>query len=388
MAAADSDIELGHNDHYAYVWPRDGAFVADAMDRAGFHQIPRRFLQFAHDTISNDGYFLHKYAPDGSVASSWNPWVRNGKKQLPIQEDSTALVVWLLARHYDRTRDLEFIRSVYRRLVVQPADFMAQFRDPETHLPLPSFDMWEERQGVFTFTSSAVCAALQAAADLANLFNEQERRAHYLQVAGEIREAMVRHLWLEDEGRFARGLTLTDDSLVLDRTVDASTFATFFLGVFAPDTAMVEGTMRAIRETLWVQTEIGGVARYAKDPYQRNVAEDDPTPGNPWLICTLWLAEHAIAGGARHRPGQIRCRVAIGTGPSSLGAGQGAAVARAAGAGASIHRRAAVCFALFLEPCAGRFRRPWISRQAPFSASKRRRKRVARAGEKCRRKLR
>ena len=160
VAAADSDIEWGHNDHYAYVWPRDGAFVADAMDRAGFHQIARRFLQFAHDTISNDGYFLHKYAPDGSLASSWNPWVRNGKKQLPIQEDSTALVLWLLARHYDRTRDLEFIRSVYRRLVVQPADFMARYRDPKTQLPLPSFDMWEERQGVFTFTASAVCAAL------------------------------------------------------------------------------------------------------------------------------------------------------------------------------------------------------------------------------------
>jgi glucoamylase len=295
VAAADSDIELGHNDHYAYVWPRDGAFIGDAMDRAGFHQIARRFLQFAHDTISNDGYFLHKYAPDGSVASSWNPWVRNGKKQLPIQEDGTALVVWLLARHYERTRDLEFIRSVYRRLVVQPADFMARFRDPETHLPLPSFDMWEERQGVFTFTSSAVCAALQAAADLASLFNEQERRARYLQVADQIREAMVRHLWLEDESRFARGLTLNGESLEIDRTVDASTFATFFLGTFAPDTAMVEGTMRAIRDTLWVQTEIGGVARYAKDPYQRIVADDDPTPGNPWLICTLWLAEHGIA---------------------------------------------------------------------------------------------
>jgi len=295
VAAADSDIEVGHNDHYAYVWPRDGSFVADAMDRAGFHQIARRFLQFAHDTISNDGYFLHKYAPDGSVASSWNPWVRDGKKQLPIQEDGTALVVWLLARHWDRTRDLEFIRGVYRRLVVQPADFMARFRDPETHLPLPSFDMWEERQGVFTFTSSAVCAALQAAADLANLFNEQDRRMHYLQVAAEIREAMVRHLWLEDEGRFARGLTLHGESLELDRTVDASTFATFFLDVFAPDTAMVEGTMRAIRETLWVQTEIGGVARYANDRYQSKVADDDPVPGNPWLICTLWLAEHAVA---------------------------------------------------------------------------------------------
>jgi glucoamylase len=295
VAAADSDIEVGHNDHYAYVWPRDGSFVADAMDRAGFHQIARRFLQFAHETISNDGYFLHKYAPDGSVASSWNPWVRDGKKQLPIQEDATALVVWLLARHWERTRDLEFIRSVYRRLVVQPADFMVRFRDPETRLPLPSFDMWEERQGVFTFTSSAVCAALQAAAGLANLFNEQDRRTQYLQAAAEIREAMVRHLWLEDEGRFARGLTLHGDSLELDRTVDASTFATFFLDVFAPDTAMVEGTMRAIRETLWVQTEIGGVARYENDRYQSKVAEDDPVPGNPWLICTLWLAEHAVA---------------------------------------------------------------------------------------------
>jgi GH15 family glucan-1,4-alpha-glucosidase len=53
--------------------------------------------------------------------------------------------------------------------------------------------------------------------------------------------------------------------------------------------------MRAIRETLWVQTEIGGVARYANDRYQSKVADDDPVPGNPWLICTLWLAEHAVA---------------------------------------------------------------------------------------------
>jgi len=53
--------------------------------------------------------------------------------------------------------------------------------------------------------------------------------------------------------------------------------------------------MRAIRETLWVQTEIGGVARYEKDCYQRNIGDDDPIPGNPWLICTLWLAEHSVA---------------------------------------------------------------------------------------------
>ena len=36
VAACDSDIEWGHNDHYSYVWPRDAAFVSDAVDRAGF----------------------------------------------------------------------------------------------------------------------------------------------------------------------------------------------------------------------------------------------------------------------------------------------------------------------------------------------------------------
>jgi GH15 family glucan-1,4-alpha-glucosidase len=57
---------------------------------------------------------------------------------------------------------------------------------------------------------------------------------------------------------------------------------------------MVEGTMKSIRETLWVQTEIGGLARYENDAYQC-AADAGDVPGNPWLICTLWLAEHAIA---------------------------------------------------------------------------------------------
>jgi GH15 family glucan-1,4-alpha-glucosidase len=295
VAACDSDIEWGHSDHYSYVWPRDAAFVSDAADRAGFPQIARQFLTYANDTISNSGYFLHKYTPDGSLAPSWNPWFRGGHKQLPIQEDETALIVWLLARHYDRNRDLDFVRAVYKRLVLQTTDFMIAFRDPKTGLPLPSFDIWEERQGVFTFTCSAVCAAMNAAAELASLFNEQERRERCLSVAAEIRDAMVRHLWIEDEGRFARGLVARDGQLQLDRTIDASAFATFYLGVFPAESAMVEGTMRAIRDKLWIQTEAGGLARYENDAYQRAADVGDNISGNPWLICTLWLAEHAIA---------------------------------------------------------------------------------------------
>jgi len=295
LAANDSDIVWGHNDHYSYLWMRDGAFVCDAMDRAGFPELTRRFLRLANEIIRDDGYFLHKYNPDGSPAPLWQPWVRNGKPQLPIQEDETALVIWLLARHYERTRDLELLRDVYARLVVSAADFLVRFRDPETHLPLPSFDLWEERFGVFTFTCASVWAGLNAAAELANLFNEQERRATYQKAAADLRDAMKKHLWIEEEGRFARGLTMKGDALELDPTVDSSAFAIFYFGVFPPSSAMVEGTMRAVREKLWVHTGTGGVARYENDAYHRIDDGEQGVTGNPWILSTLWLAEHVIA---------------------------------------------------------------------------------------------
>jgi glucoamylase len=295
IAANDSDIAWGHNDHYSYMWTRDAAFVCDALGRAGFPEITARFLRFANTLIRDDGYFLNKYNSDGSPAPLWQPCVRDGKPQLPIQEDETALVIWLLARHYERTRDLDLLREVYPKLVLSAADFLLRFRDPDTGLPRPTWDMWEERLGVFTFTCSAVFAALTAAAELANLFNDQSRRSTYVEAANEIREAMKRHLWLESEGRFARGLVVKGDALELDETVDASTFAVFHLGVFPATSAMAEGTMRAVAERLRVQTDVGGIARYPGDPYHRISDDLERVPGNPWILCTLWLAEHDLA---------------------------------------------------------------------------------------------
>ena len=302
IAANDSDVPWGHNDHYSYMWTRDAAFVCDAMDRAGYPEFARRFLLFAGEVIAEEGYFLNKYNPDGSMAPLWQPWIRGGRPQLPIQEDETALVVWLLARHYARTRDLDLARRLYRTVVVPAAGFMLRFRDAETGLPLPSYDLWEERQGVFTFTAASVCAGLRAAAELANLFNEQERRATWSAAAAEMREAVRRHLWMEEEGRFARGLTLRDEVLQLDPTVDASLFALFWFDLFPASSTAVESTMNAVRERLSVQTEVGGVARYEDDPYHRIYDERGRVPGNPWILCTLWLAEHELARAATAPP--------------------------------------------------------------------------------------
>ncbi len=289
VAANDSDVLQFGRDTYSYVWPRDGALTAAALDAAGYGDLSRRFFEFCGRVISGRGYFLHKYNPDGSVGSSWHPWYADDQMQLPIQEDETALVLWALWRHFERWADVESLKPLYRPLIVAAAEFLDDYRDPETGLPLPSYDLWEERRGVATFTCAAVVGGLTAAANFANLFGDTDAATRYRAAADAIRTGMARHLFVEGAGRFARRLTDGGPDL----TVDASLAGVFAFGTFPACDPRVRATMHAVRERLWVKTAVGGCARYEGDAYER--ATPDPSiPGNPWIICTLWLARHAI----------------------------------------------------------------------------------------------
>jgi oligosaccharide amylase len=298
IAANDSDVTERATDHYSYLWPRDGALVAYALDLAGYSNLTRSFFDLCGKIIRDEGFFMQKYNPDGSLASSWHaawdPFLK--KKLVPIQEDETALVLWALWNHYDEFRDIEFVRKNYRRLIVRAGEFLMSFRDEETKLPLVSWNLWEDRCGIHTFTCATVVGGLRAAANFATLFGEFDRAAQFTQAADEVRDAMAKHLYREDLNRFARALMpASDGKLEVDSTIDASLFGTFYFKAFAPDDPMVQKTMRAVEKRLWAKTKIGGVARYEHDGYMRVTGDIENVAGNPWFICTLWLADYRIA---------------------------------------------------------------------------------------------
>ena len=295
LAANDSDVTERATDHYSYLWTRDGAFVANALDVAGYPEITRRFFDFCNNIAHPKGYFMQKYNPDGTVASGWHAaWDIRGKRQLvPIQEDETALVIWALWQHYERYRDIDFAHKLYVELVIGCARFMVEFRDPDTNLPLPSWNLWEDRRGIHAFTCSTVVAGLRSAANFAKLFGEINRADTYRIAADEIVEAMREHLYSRELGRFLRSLQVTsDDSFAPDSVIDASLFGVFYFGCFDADDEMVAGTMTAIEEHLTNHTEYNGIARFENDGYMR---PSDSIAGNSWFICTLWLAEYYIA---------------------------------------------------------------------------------------------
>jgi glucoamylase len=298
IAANDSDVLQFSRDTYSYMWPRDGALVCHALDMAGFPDITRRFYVWCRDVLTEDGYLLHKYNPDGTPASSWHPWMVDGKERLPIQEDQTALVLWALWRHFWIYRDVEFVRPLYHSLVCKAADFMVKFRDGETHLPSPSYDLWEERFGVHTYTCSTVYGGLVAARNFAQTFGDHERAQRYGQAAVEVRDAMARHLWSESLQRFIRRLVPTDSGgWEIDATIDASLFALFKFHPFEATDPRVISTMDAVSKNLWVNTPVGGIARYQNDTYHRVSSDKRAVPGNPWFVCTMWLADYVTAKG-------------------------------------------------------------------------------------------
>jgi glucoamylase len=296
IAANDSDVTDRATDHYSYLWTRDGAFVANSLDLAGYPLLARNFYELCGEIVHKNGYFLQKYNADGTVASGWHAaWDKHSKKPLvPIQEDETALVLWALWEHYEKYRAVEFVRKLYRKLIVPCADFMVAFRHEETNLPAPSWNLWEDRRGIHTFTCSSVVAGLRAAASFARLFGESERAETYEKASDEITEAMREHLYSPELGRFLRALQFHgDDYYEADTTIDASLFGTFYLGAFDAKDKMVVNTMKSIEKKLWIDGKVGGVIRFENDPYMRFGNESQPS--NAWFICTLWLADYRIA---------------------------------------------------------------------------------------------
>lgn len=296
IAATDSDIIRFGRDTYCYLWPRDGALTAMSLDHCGYADVSSRFFQFCHKVLTKEGYFLHNYNPDGSAGSSWHPWYKDGHSQLPIQEDETALVILALWCHFDKYRLVETLKPLYRDLVIRSADFMVNYTD-ERGLPQPSYDLWEERRGVMAFTVGTVWAGLSAAANFADIFGELETGNRYRQAASKMKSATEKYLWLEDKQRFARMINFTpgSDQPEVDYTIDSAMYALFAFGMFEADDPKICATMEAIKDRLWVKTDVGGIARYENDYYHQVSQDIGNVPGNPWFMCTLWLAQWYIA---------------------------------------------------------------------------------------------
>jgi GH15 family glucan-1,4-alpha-glucosidase len=289
LASGDSSIFNFGRDYYCYCWPRDAAMAVWPLIRMGQYEEAKKFFEFSRDTMHRDGYLMHKYQPDRSIGSSWHPLVHNRHKELAIQEDETAIVVFMINEYYECSHDHVFVENYYDTFIEPCARFMNNFIDERTGLPHASYDLWEQKFLTNTYTVCTVIAGLKAAAKLAGVTDHPEDMVRWKKTADSIANALS--VFYHPDGYFRKGFWLNPDdgNLEYDDTIDISNlYGPYMFGGLPLDDYRMRGTLKHVDKSLAGTSPIGGVIRFPGDDYFLT----KPYAGNPWIVCSLWLAQY------------------------------------------------------------------------------------------------
>jgi GH15 family glucan-1,4-alpha-glucosidase len=289
LASGDSSIFNYGRDYYCYCWPRDAAYALWPLIRLGHFEETKNFFEFARDTMHPDGYLMHKYQPDRAIGSTWHPLIHGRHKELAIQEDETAGVIYLIGEYYEASHDRTTIENLYRTFVAPGAGFMTRYVDEQTGLPHASYDLWEEKFLTTTYTVCIVIAALETAAKLADIVDQPDDAVRWRHAADGFR-ANLDKLYHRD-GYFVKGFLLQEDGeLRYDDTLDISSlYGPYMYAKLPLDDPRLTSTAEQVAERLLNTSPSGGVLRYEHDNYFLTKRQ---YIGNPWIVTTLWLAQY------------------------------------------------------------------------------------------------
>jgi GH15 family glucan-1,4-alpha-glucosidase len=305
IAAPEFDPAFEQSGGYGFVWPRDLGYVVLSFLAAGRGDLAVPALRWLAREQAPEGLWLQRYWTDGSLAPSW------GLHQL----DETGMVVFAYEAAWRELGDAALDRELWPSARAA-ADFLCGFTDPETGLPLPSVDLWEQTDGQHSYSAAATYGGLAAAAAMAER-HEPGLAGRYREAAERTRAAIEEHLWSDEHGRYLRSRWVgrSDEEgetppVVFDRPLRYPTRAvrsvdredarvdSSLLGLCWPFRAVdpasprMRATIEAVEREL--RLDDGGVLRHEGDDY---------AGGNPWLISTLWLglAERQAGDSAGHR---------------------------------------------------------------------------------------
>ena len=290
LASGDSSIFNYGRDYYCYCWPRDAAYALWPLIRTGHFDEAKQFFLFASDVMHPDGYMMHKYQPDRAIGSTWHPLVHNNTKELAIQEDETASMLFMLNELYEASGDAIYVQNLYNAFVAPCANFLSAYIDEQTGLPHASYDLWEQRFATFTYTVCTVIAGLEAAAKLAAVADQPQDAVEWQRAADSIREKLDG--LCHPDGYFRKSFLLEAGNLNFDNSTDiANMYGPFMFAKLPLSDKRLTNTVKKVEQDIFGKGPTGGVIRYFGDDYFLDKPEYG---GNPWVVGTLWLAQFYI----------------------------------------------------------------------------------------------
>ncbi len=285
-AAVEVDEDRTNCGRYSYCWPRDAIFITEAMDLLNMKKETEKFYKsFCKNTQSKSGRWEQRFYTDGTLAPCWG-----------YQIDETAAVVYGVYNHYLKTEEVKFLKDNLK-MCEKAVHYLEKYVNnvlegiDEDYL---SYDLWEENEGVHTYSLATIFAAFEAFIKIYEIIKPEykENRIKLEQI--EKRTIEIEKLLRELKGYILKNFYDNDKKTLIrnkDGKIDISLLGTVTpFKVFEPKEKKVLNTIERINMTL--RTYTGGYLRYENDNYMG---------GNPWTIANLWLANYYIEAGDKKK---------------------------------------------------------------------------------------
>ncbi len=289
LAGPPIDQRFVRSGGYAYCWPRDGAFIANALDVCGRHGVARAFFEWALRVQPEDGIWRQRYYADGTLAPCW----------AAHQLDETGALLWALDQHLRLQPAPGLLRAgleASHRAFVGMTKLAA-----ESGWPPLTENLWEDQEGIHLYTLAALLAAVNVWFERARSLEDHVAAAVLGLAQSRLREALASWPLDSGNGAFARALLPSDGAARLhpDFTPDTSV-----LGLSVPFEVLEANDPRLQAAVATIERQLvtpaGRVRRYMGDRYRG---------GNPWPLFGLWLAWHHLRAGRREAALRLYNRV-------------------------------------------------------------------------------
>lgn len=285
-AAIEVDEDRTNCGRYSYCWPRDAIFITEAMDLLNMKKETEKFYKsFCKNTQSKSGRWEQRFYTDGVLAPCWG-----------YQIDETAAVVYGVYNHYLKTEETKFLKDNLK-MCEKAVHYLEKYVNnvlEGTDEDYLSYDLWEENEGIHTYSLATIFAAFQSFIKIYEIIKPEykENRIKLEQI--EKRTIEIEKLLRELKGYILKNFYDNDKKTLIrnkDGKIDISLLGTVTpFKVFEPKEKKVLNTIEKINMTL--RTYTGGYLRYENDNYMG---------GNPWTIANLWLADYYIEAGDKKK---------------------------------------------------------------------------------------
>lgn len=288
---------------YSYCWPRDAIFMTNAMDALNMVKESEKFYNnFCKNIQSKNGMWEQRFYTDGVLAPCWG-----------YQIDETASVIYGVYNHYLNTRNESFLKSNLK-MCENATDFLIKYLEEQLEIVIPSedvvkneildekskehelkeeklkpsYDLWEENEGIHTYSLSAIYSSFEIMQKVyvillplyeKNRLKQEKMRKKNLfleNVMTKLKDYILKNCYNEELKTFVRNTK--------DKKMDISLLGLVTpFNILSPADRKMKNTVERINLT--IRTYTGGYLRYEGDNY---------VGGNPWVIANLWMAEYHI----------------------------------------------------------------------------------------------